>query len=148
MATIYNEIFINAPIEKIWNALSTIDLLESYDPTVKKSTQLTANKSGVGAKRKVDMLDGKNWFEEQVTVSEPNKALAYKLTACSFPVENLTHSYSFEFIDGGINVKQVMVYKVKFGILGKLMDRLMIKKQSDAGIKKFMAGLKAYTETK
>ena len=32
--------------------------------------------------------------------------------------------------------------------LGKLMDALMIKKQSDAGVKKFFAGLKSYLETK
>jgi len=147
MATIKNEILINAPIERIWTALSTVDLLDNFDPTVKKSAPLTENKNGIGAKRKVDMLDGKNWFEEKVTICEPNKALTYELTACSFPIENLAHSYSFETTDAGISVKQVMVYKVKFGWIGKLLDWLMIKKQSDTGIKKFMVGLKSYAET-
>ena len=55
MATIRNEIIINAPIEKIWEALTEVDWLEKYDPTVKKSTALTAVKSGIGARRKVDM---------------------------------------------------------------------------------------------
>lgn len=148
MAVIYNEISIDAPIDKIWEALATVDLLDKYDPTVKKSTPLTANNGGIGAKRKVYMQDGKNWFEEKVTVWVPNEALTYELTACSFPVESLAHSYSFERAGESIRVKQVMTYKVKFGWLGKLMDRLMIKKQSDAGIKKFMAGLKSYAETK
>jgi hypothetical protein len=40
-----------------------------------------------------------------------------------------------------------MEYTVKFGWLGKLLDALVIRKQSDAGIKKFFAGLKSYTET-
>jgi hypothetical protein len=40
----------------------------------------------------------------------------------------------------------VMDYTVKFGVLGKLMDALMVRKQSDAGIKKFFAGLKSYIE--
>jgi len=39
-----------------------------------------------------------------------------------------------------------MEYTVKFGVLGKLMDVLMMRKQSDAGIKKFFAGLKTYVE--
>ena len=146
MATIHNEICINAPIDKIWEALSTTDLLDHYDPTVKKSTPLTANKSEIGAKRKVDMQDGKNWFEERITACVVNQELTYELTACSFPVESLAHSYSFERADQGITVRQVMIYKVKFGFLGKIMDRIMIKKQSDAGIKKFMAGLKSYVE--
>jgi hypothetical protein len=38
--------------------------------------------------------------------------------------------------------------RVKFGLLGKVLDWLMIRKQSDAGVKKFMAGLKSYAEAK
>jgi len=96
MSTLYNEITIDAPIEKIWSSLSNIEELERYDPTVKRSAALTEIKCGLGAARKVDMADGKNWFEEKVTIWEPNKALTYELTACSFPVHNLKHSYSFE----------------------------------------------------
>lgn len=146
MATILNEIVIRAPIEKIWEALSEIETLEKYDPTVNKSTALTHLTKGVGAKRKVDMKDGKNWFEEQCTVWKPNEALAYELMACSFPVHKLKHSYSFEEEGNQIKVKQVMQYTVKFGLPGKLPDALMIRKQSDTGVKKFLTGLKSYTE--
>jgi ribosome-associated toxin RatA of RatAB toxin-antitoxin module len=148
MTTLYNDITINASMEKIWNALSNIEELEKYDPTVKKSTAFSDIKYGTGAIRKVDMKDGKNWFKEQVTVWEPNKALTYELTACSFPVHALKHSYSFEQTGQQIKVKQVMEYQVKYGLLGRILDILMIRKQSDTGIKKFMAGLKSYAEMK
>lgn len=39
-----------------------------------------------------------------------------------------------------------MEYEVKYGLLGKLMDRLMLRGQSDTGIKRFFAGLKEYAE--
>lgn len=148
MTTLYNEITIDAPIEKVWASLSDIEELEKYDPTVTRSRALTQTKFGLGAARKVDMKDGKNWFEEKVTKWVPNEALTYELTACSFPMHRLSHTYSFEPDGGRIKVKQVMVYQVKFGWLGQVLDRLMIRKQSDAGIKKFMAGLKAYAEEK
>lgn len=147
MATIHNEITVNAPVEKIWEALTNIELLDKYDPTVKKSTALSENKSGLNAKRKVLMLDGKNWFDEKVTVFKPNEALTYQLTDCSFPIAGLKHSYSFEKVGNQTKVKQVMEYTVKFGLFGKLLDSLMIRKQSDTGIKKFFAGLKSYAET-
>jgi ribosome-associated toxin RatA of RatAB toxin-antitoxin module len=147
MATIHNEITINAPIEKIWEALTEVEMLDKYDPTVKKSTALSQTKKGLGAKRKVDMLDGKNWFEEQCTVHLPNQTLTYELTACSFPVHQLKHSYSFEKFGSQIKVKQVMQYQMKYGLLGKIMDIFMVRKQSDSGIKKFFAGLKSYTES-
>lgn len=146
MATIHNEIIINAPLEKVWEALSEIETLDRYDPTVKKSTAISTNTKGIGAKRKVDMKDGKNWFEEECTVWKPDEELAYELSACSFPVHQLNHSYSFEKLGSQIKVIQVMRYTVKFGLFGKLLDALMIRKQSDMGIKKFFAGLKSYCE--
>lgn len=146
MTTLYNEITINAPIEAIWAALSSIEQLDRFDPTVKKSTALTQSTSGVGAKRKVDMRDGKNWFEERCTVCEHHTALGYELTACSFPVHQLQHSYSFEKLGKQIRVKQVMKYNIKFGIFGRILDMMMIRRQTENGIKKFFAGLKSYTE--
>ncbi len=146
MATIQNEIIVNASVERIWNVLADLELLDKYDPTVKKSTLISDERTGMGAKRKVNMIDGKNWFEEKVTNFQPNQALTYELTDCSFPIKGLAHSYTFEKIGTRTKVKQVMEYTVKFGFLGKLMDRMMIRKQSDAGIKKFFLGLKSYVE--
>ncbi|HET7152439.1 MAG TPA: SRPBCC family protein [Candidatus Kapabacteria bacterium] len=148
MAKLYNEILISAPVEKIWSTLSNVEELDKYDPTVAKSMTLSQNKSGVGAMRKVTMQDGKNWFEERCTACEPNKALTYELTACSFPVSELKHSYRFEQIGGQVKVTQVMEYQVKFGVLGKIMDALMVRRQTDGGIKKFFTGLKSYMERK
>ena len=146
MTALQNEIIIDAPIEKIWAALSDIEKLDKYDPTVKKSVAISEFKNGIGAKRKVEMNDGKNWFKEHCTVWNPYKNLTYELLACSFPIHNLKHSYSFEKLGHKTKVKQVMVYNVKFGLIGKLLDILMIKKQSDAGIKKFFNGLKSFVE--
>ena len=147
MATIHNEITINASVEKIWEALANVEMLDKYDPNVKQSTALTTIKGGLGAKRKVLMRDGKNWFDEKITVFKPTEALTYQLTDCSFPIKGLTHSYSFENIGTQTKVKQEMQYTVKFGFFGKLLNAIMIRKQSDTGIKKFFAGLKSYVET-
>jgi ligand-binding SRPBCC domain-containing protein len=146
MTTLKNEIAINAPVEKIWAVLSNLQLLEIYDPTVLKSEIISAEKDGIGTKRKVYMKDGKNWFEEKVTQWEPCKTLAIQLTNCSFPINGLEHNYSFISDGNSTIVKQTMEYEVKFGLLGKLMDMLIIKKQSDKGIKLFMKGLKEIVE--
>ena len=146
MATLHNEIVINAPIEKIWKALSEVDTLDKYDPTVIKSTAISESRSGIGAKRKVNMRDGKNWFEEECTAYAPTEYLTYELTACSFPIQQLRHSYTLENSGSEVRVKQIMQYKIKYGPIGELLDTLVLRKQSDSGIKKFLAGLKTYTE--
>lgn len=147
MTSIHYEITVNASIDKIWNILTDLELLDRYDPTVKKSTLVSAEKTGMGAKRRVDMQDDKNWFEEKIVLFKPNEALTYQLIDCSFPIKSLKHSYRFEKIGNQTKVEQVIEYTVKFGLLGKLLDSLMIRKQSDNGIKKFFAGLKSYAET-
>ena len=146
MATINNEIAIYASIDKIWSTLADVSMLERYDPTIKSSLLISQQDSGIGAKRRVEMLDGKNWFEETTTIFEPNRALEFQLTACSFPIKSLKHTYSFRIAGPQVTVSQIMEYQVKFGLFGKLLDALMIRKQSDNGIKKFFAGLKDYLE--
>jgi ribosome-associated toxin RatA of RatAB toxin-antitoxin module len=147
MTILYNEITVNASPDKVWALLTDLERLDQYDPTVKKSTLLSDERSEVGAKRKVLMKDGKNWLDERITVFKPNEALTYQLTDCSFPIKGLRHSYTFEKLGEQIKVKQVMEYTVKMGILGRLMDHLMIRKQFNNGIKQFFDGFKSYIET-
>lgn len=146
MGKLTNDITINAPIDKIWSILTDLELLDKTDPTVKKATLISENKTGLDAKRKVLMKDGKNWFDEKITVFKPNEALAYQLTDCSFPIKGLKHTYSFQKIGNQTKVQQEMEYTVKFGILGVLMDKMMIGKQFNSGINKFLTGLKTYAE--
>jgi ribosome-associated toxin RatA of RatAB toxin-antitoxin module len=146
MGKLINEITINAPIEKIWSILTDLELLDKTDPTVKKATLISENKTGLEAKRKVLMQDGKNWFDEKITVFKPNEELAYQLTDCSFPIKGLKHTYSFHKTGNSVKVQQIMEYTVKFGLLGVLLDKMMIGKQFNSGINKFMDGLKNYAE--
>ena len=96
MGKLVNDITINAPIDKIWSILTDLELLDKTDPTVKKATSISTNKTGLEAKRKVLMQDGKNWFDEKITVFKPNEELVYQLTDCSFPIKGLKHTYSFQ----------------------------------------------------
>jgi len=93
------------------------------------------------------MLDAKNWFDEKSNGIKPTKHSLINLRNALSQSKWLTHSYSFKKIDNQTKVKQVMEYTVKFGLIGKLLDAIMIRKQSDNGIKKFLAGLKKYAET-
>lgn len=146
MSTLINSITIDAPIDRIWSILTDLELLDKTDPTVKKATLISEIKTGLHAKRKVLMQDGKNWFDEMITVFNPNERLVYQLTDCSFPIKGLKHTYSFEIIGNQTKVQQVMEYTVKFGLTGLLLDKIMIGKQFNSGINLFLNGLKTYAE--
>lgn len=67
-------------------------------------------------------------------------------SACNFPISQLAHTYSFSETNGTTVVKQVMTYTPKFGLLGRLLDAAVLRRNSDRGIKAFLAGLKAHAE--
>ena len=52
----------------------------------------------------------------------------------------------FQKIGNQTKVQLEMEYFVKFGLPGVLMDKMMIGKQFNSGINKFLNGLKTYVE--
>jgi hypothetical protein len=115
-------------------------------PASKKAVIISTARDGVGAARQCDLKPG-GWFKEKVAEWKPGQALAFELFDCTLPVRRLRHSYTFTAEDGGTLVTQHMEYVLKFGVLGKLMDAMMVRKKWDAGIKSFFAGLKQHVET-
>ncbi len=147
MTTLKNSITIDAPPDQVWAILTNLAELAEYDPAVATATVTSQAASGLGASREVTMRDGKHWFKERVSAFEPGSALAFELTSCNFPIATLSHSYSFSGSKGETTVNQSMTYSPKFGLLGNLMDVIVIRRSSDKGIKAFLAGLKAHAET-
>lgn len=146
MTVLENSIRINASPQKVWAALAALDRLQQFDPGVEKAVIVSAEKEGLGAARQCDLKPG-GWFKEKVTEWEPGQALAFELFECTLPVRRLRHSYTFTAADGGTLVSQRMEYALKYGVLGKALDALMVRKKWDAGIKSFFVGLKQHVET-
>ena len=146
MTVLENSVRIDAPPEKVWSVLSTLDALDRYDPGVTKSEVVTPTREGPGSARRCDLAPG-GWFKEKVSDWQPNESLAFELFECTLPVRRLTHRYTLTPDGAGTLVRQTMEYELKFGLIGKLMDAMMVRKKWNAGIKGFFAGLKHYVET-
>ena len=145
MATLVNNVTINAPAEKVWSALTNLELLDRFDPGISKSEVLSDRRTGVGASRKCE-LRPKGWFKEKITEWQPQQSLAFELFECTLPVKSLRHRYTFTEDNGKTRVQQVMEYRLKMGMFGKLMDFIMVRKKWDDGIKSFFSGLKSFVE--
>jgi ligand-binding SRPBCC domain-containing protein len=146
MTVLENSVRIDAPPDKVWSVLASLDALERYDPGVVKSEIVTSSQEGPGAARRCDLKPG-GWFKERVAEWTPHESLSFELFECTLPVRRLKHSYTLTRDGSGTTVHQRMEYELKFGPIGKLMDLMMVRKKWDAGIKGFFAGLKRYVET-
>ncbi len=145
MTVLENSIRIDAPKERVWAILAALDALDQYDPGVARSEIISSEKNGIGAERRCDLRPG-GWFKERVREWRPTEALSFELYDCTLPVRHLRHSYTLTEEGATTVVHQRMEYELKLGLLGKLMDRLVVRRKWDAGIKGFFAGLKRRAE--
>jgi ligand-binding SRPBCC domain-containing protein len=146
MTVLENQIRIEAPPERVWSVLASLDALANYDPGVSEAEIVSEAKNGPGAARKCDLAPG-GWFKERVGTWRPNEALSFELYECTLPVRSLRHSYTLVPDAGGTVVRQRMEYRLKFGPLGRLLDALVVRRKWDAGIRGFFSGLKKYVES-
>jgi ligand-binding SRPBCC domain-containing protein len=140
-----NSIRIDAPKERVWATLAALDALERYDPGVARSEIISEERQGLGAERRCDLAPG-GWLKERVREWRPSESLAFELFDCTLPVRRLRHSYTLVEERGTTVVTQRMEYELKLGMLGRLLDRLVVRRKWDAGIKGFFAGLKRHIE--
>jgi ligand-binding SRPBCC domain-containing protein len=145
MTVLENSIRIDAPPEKVWAALASLEMLDRYDPGVVKAEIVSETREGPGSARQCDLTPG-GWFKEKVSEWRPHEALAFELYECTLPVRRLKHSYRLVPDGSGTLVQQRMEYQLKFGPLGKLLDAVVVKRKWIAGIKGFFSGLKRYVE--
>jgi ligand-binding SRPBCC domain-containing protein len=145
MTVLENTIRIDAAPEKVWSALASLDALDRYDPGVAKVEIVSETREGQGAARRCVLTPG-GWFKERVSEWTPPEALAFELYECTLPVRRLKHRYTLVADGGGTVVRQRMEYQLKFGVLGSLLDAVVVKRKWNAGIRGFFGGLKRYVE--
>lgn len=140
MTTLTNSTRIAAPRAAVWQTLTTLDLLDQYDPGVRRSRVIGDQQTGVGAQRRCELKPA-GWFIERVDVFQPEEALGFELVTCSLPVAHLRHDYTLSEADGHTVVTQVMTYRLKYGAAGRVLDAAVMRRKWNQGIKGFLAGL-------
>ena len=146
MTVLENSIRIEAPPEKVWTVLASLEALDRYDPGVAKAEIVSETREGPGSARRCDLKPG-GWFKERVAEWRPHQALSFELYECTLPVRRLRHSYTLVPDGSGTVVRQRMEYQLKFGPLGRLLDAVVVRRKWAAGIRGFFSGLKRYVES-
>ncbi|MBP9218903.1 MAG: SRPBCC family protein [Sterolibacterium sp.] len=145
------EVIVNLPRAEIWSRLRDLSCPQKYVPGLRDCRMTTERKEGVGASRRVYTTSG---MEMDETVVEWNEGQGFviKLHDGSKPpppifTEARFH-YLLEDIPGGKTCfKPTMTYTLKFGVLGVLLDRLMINWIVRSNMKKVGLGFKQFYET-
>ncbi len=119
---------INGSAKTVWEVLSDLTLLATYDPTVQSATVLSPESKGVGAIRDLVLANGDH-VVESVTTFEPRKRLELRAEALPMTVRTLERSYAMDDEGSRTRVTVVVEYEPKFGPLGLLLEKLWLRQR-------------------
>lgn len=145
MNSFATDIQINAPAEKVWAALADIGTIYKWNPGVVDSYATSEGEIGLGATRYCD-LGGKNYLDEKVVTWEPNQAITMRITGTNMPFETADIRFTLNSQNGGTIVTVSPEYKLKYGMIGSLMDKIFVARTYEKGMEDLLAGLKEFVE--
>jgi uncharacterized protein YndB with AHSA1/START domain len=145
MTTIQHEVFAACPPERVWDVLSDLEAVQQYNPGVRRATVEGSQRSGVGARRSCD-LHPKGRVVERVTHWEDGRAVGLEVAESDWPIHFMRWVTHIEPHERGTRVSQSLEYQVKFGLLGWILDRLVMKRKLTTTLDAVFASLARHAE--
>ena len=142
METVEKSISIDAPQEVVWKAIADFQGIGEFHPYIKTVDLLTENNGGLGSKRTCHFNDGSNIDEEIIEWVDGEK---YTINGSNFsisiPLKVLHGTVGVRTVAGMSEAYMKVKYQPKFGLIGKLMSTLLIKRALTKRIEVVLAGL-------
>jgi uncharacterized protein YndB with AHSA1/START domain len=149
MGTFQVETTIKAPVAAVWERLAgDIGSIAEWNPGVKESYVLDgAKKSGLGAQRHCD-LGSNNHLEERVVKFEEERAITFRITQSNMPFARADIHFTLSPLQSDTTAVTCLPdYELKYGCIGELLDKCMVKSTYQKGMKNLLAGLKKDVES-
>lgn len=140
MTTIHHEIEAACLPEHVWALLADLEAVKHYNPTVRAASVRGARRSGVGAERVCDLLP-KGRVVERVTRWEDGREVGLEVAESDWPIHFMRWITSVEPSDNGSRITQELEYRVKFGPIGWLLDRLAMERKLRTSLDGIFASL-------
>ena len=145
MTTIRHEIQADCAPERVWALLSDLEAVALYNPTVRHASVVGQQRSGVGAERSCDLAP-KGRVVERVTHWEEGRALGLEVAESDWPIHYMRWTTRVDAARTGSVITQSLEYSVKFGPLGWILDRLMMKRKLTATLDAVFESLVKHAE--
>ncbi|MEN8238248.1 MAG: SRPBCC family protein [Actinomycetota bacterium] len=143
------QVSVDAPAEKVWEALADFGNVSRYNPGVVHSHATSTEPSGLGATRHCSLALFGASVEERIVGWTESELLAIEIyDAKRFPViKNAGATFKLDGTGDETVVEGAFSYDVKYGPIGSAMNALSLRKQTDRAWRLFLAGLKKHVET-
>lgn len=144
-SVVSQEIFINAPLAIVWDALADIRLIGRWRSKSTRCRLLTGVTTGVGARRRLESDEG-GYSIEEVVEWDPLYALVLQTVETDSAYDDRETAFRMVEKNAGTLVTATMRYSVPYGLFGIIMDFLSTKALTRTHLKLVLKGLKHHVE--
>jgi carbon monoxide dehydrogenase subunit G len=145
MTTLKHDVSVAADADAVWRTLSDLLAVKQHNAAVVSVRLLTDQTAGIGAARRCEMRT-EDWVEERVWAFDPPHAIGFEVVATSWPVAFMKWRTELHANGPTTLVTQETNYKLKFGVFGLLLDKLVMRSKLNAGIQEVFDNLKSQLE--
>lgn len=137
-----------APPSAVWANLASYADISAWNPNIAKSYLIDGSApSGKGAVRQCDFADGKNWIRERIVDWKDGESYTVDIYEGTMPLQSARATLGVRpGQDGASTAYMRFEYTPKFGVLGSVMNVLMMKRMMSSTMAKVLAGLQEKTE--
>ena len=145
MNNVEGQIVIDAPVEKVWEVLADFSEVYRWAPSVTKSYSTSESSNGPEASRHCEVA-GFGGVDETITQWDDGRGFTYSFSGVG-PVSGGTSSFSVKR-QGDMTLVQTNVdYSLRFGLIGSLMNALIIRRKIRQSLVLGLQGLKHHVKT-
>jgi len=139
---------IDVPASKIWAVLSDFSNIQIFHPNVHDVDQLGEVDRGLGAERRCNFYGGGSAVEKITEWDDERQSFTCTVTEIAAPIKDITSSMWVEEIDSNrSDVHIEMEYTPKWGIVGKILNVLVLHFALQSVFKRVLTGLQTHLET-
>jgi ligand-binding SRPBCC domain-containing protein len=145
MRQIKEGVEIAVPLDKVWAVLENFGDVSSWAPYMRSSALIGEQQTGVGTRRRLQHAWGFR-LEETVTGWIDGSGFSFDVNRAPYPMKDVREAWVIEHEKGRTIIGTSVEYDMHLGILGSVLDRILlrfiVRREMRAGLR----GLKDYLE--
>lgn len=138
-------------VDTMWNVVSDYTNIHKVHPLIKSVDKISDNERGEGAIRTCNFYSGGSAKEKVVEWNEDGKNYKLELVDGSLRLKAMTARFAVSPKEGenatGSKVTADVDATAKYGFLGKIIERVMLKRKLTTTLKKLFAGYAYHVKT-